>query len=496
MLPPSRQTAEDEAQLQLKSFVDERGEGTVQEHFDLYRDPFRRGYAPSDGPRFQISDKKQDVEFPKREETLNLDLGTREKISKLYLAISHRIRHPHRIPLEHIHKLYCQLPEPRMLCLTWQWRGRLLKVMGTPPKRDMDSMLRYFALAADVKNAGLTLRRSQWNYAIAFATKYAARTTKHEMESALRLWRDMEKEAKIMGNDVTFNILFDVAAKSGNFGLADMLYQEMESRGIEFNRFHHVSLIHYFGLRLDSGGIRAAYKEMVDAGEMIDTIVLNCVISGLLRCGEEDAADATYQRMKNAHAQTCDMPRRDYMSNKVVNRVLMMFTKVGKSHPRLKESLQTTVQVIPDMHTYKLLVQHNALRVGSLAKVAQYLDEMKHLRIRVHPTIFLSLAKAFYLHGGFPGSEWSAQRLDGVLAALYEAKDSNRHGFRIESWLVIWTLRAVKKCSSNEAVNNTFDALSQRWDIHGDRLEFIHAILENILNDRDMKSLGRRNGEV
>lgn len=487
-LPYSRLLSNDQEKRHLMSFVGERGEGSVQEHFEFHRDPYRRGYAQPDGPKLQVSDKKHDVEYPTRDETFKISDQLQAHILKLYAAIGQRLRHPNRITLDAIYKLYGQLPEPRMLYLTWQWRSRLLKVMGTPPKRDMESMLRYFTLVADVKNAGLTLRRTQWNFALAFATKYASRTTTQEMESALRLWREMEKEADVMGNDVTFNVLFDVAAKSGNFTLADMIYKEMESRGIEFNRFHHVSLIHYFGLRLDSGGVRAAYKEMVDSGEMIDTIVLNCVISGLLRCGEEAAAEDTYEQMKNAHNLSADMPQRDYMMNKVVTRVLMMFSKVGKQHPQLQESLQTNIQLAPDLHTYKLLIQHQAIRVGSLAKVAQYLDEMKHLKVSVHPTIFLALFKGFYLHGGFPGSEWSEQRLNGVLKSLYQAKDSHGKAFRIEQWLVIWALRAVKKCASNEAVLEAFDAMAQRWDTRGERQQFMHAILENILQDKDMKS--------
>ena len=473
---------------QLMELVGRNGEGSVQEHFDFHRDPYRRGYAQPDGPKLQVSDKKHDVEYPSREDTVQVSDEVQDLMPKLYSAIGQRLRHPNRMSLDAIYKLYTQLPEPRMLFLSWQWRSKLLKVMGTPPKRDMESMLRYFALVADVKNAGLTLRRTQWNFALAFATKYATRTTAQEMESALRLWREMERGANVMGNDVTFNVLFDVAAKSGNFTLADMIYKEMESRGIEFNRFHHVSLIHYFGLRLDSGGVRAAYKEMVDSGEMIDTIVLNCVISGLLRCGEETAAEETYQQMKKTHSLAADMPQRDYMMNKVVTRVLMMFTKVGKQHPELQESLQTRIELTPDLHTYKLLVQHFAIRVGNLPKVAQYLDEMKHLGVQVHPTIFLALFKGFYTHGGFPGSDWSERRLMALLDALYQAKDEKGKTFRIERWLVIWALRAVKRCSSNEVVLETFDAMTQRWDIQGDREQFMHGILENIVQGKDMKA--------
>ncbi|KAF4976709.1 hypothetical protein FZEAL_6657 [Fusarium zealandicum] len=470
------------------SFVRQQDSSTVEEHLEFHRDPYRTGYAPPDGQKLRVSDNRRDIEFPSADETYKMKDKTKMLIAKLCSAVSYRLRHPHRTTLDPIYGLYLQLPEPKMLHLTWQWRDRLLKVMGTPPKRNSESMLRYFALVADVKDAGLTLRRTHWNLALAFATKYTARATSTEMESALKLWREMERGAKIKGNEVTFNVLFDVASKVGNFTLADMIYREMEVRGFEYNRYHHVSLIHYFGLKLDSEGIRAAYRDMVEAGEMIDTIVLNCVISGLLKCGEEASAEETYHRMKNGHAMAPTIPDRDYGMGRVITKVLMMFTRVGKEHPELGKSLQKQIQLAPNLHTYKLLVEHYAIRVGDLAKVAQYLDEMKFLRIRIHPTIFLDLFKGFYSHGGYASSEWSEQRLEGVLKALYQAKDEGVRGFRIDRWLVIWALRAVQKCSSHEALIQTYDEMAKRWDIPPDRQSFMQSLFDNILRGSDMKS--------
>jgi pentatricopeptide repeat protein len=474
------------------SYVSQEDAGTVAEHFDFHRDPFLRGYAPSDGPRLQISEAKDDVSYPQRGEIYTGDDELKQRVARLCSAIGIKMRHPHRVTLESIYKEYSQLPEPRMLNLTGQWRSRLLRVMGAPQSRDSESMLRYFALVADVKNAGLTLRRAQWNYALTFATKYASRLGSQELDSALRLWRQMEHDAQIKGNDVTFNVLFDVASKAGNFTLAEMIYKEMDSRGIEFNRFHHVSLIHFFGLKLDSGGVRAAYKEMVESGEMIDTVTLNCVISSFLRCGEEAAAEETYQRMRSGNPRALKLPERNYMMGKVVTKVMMMFSKVGKDHPQLKRSLQTNVRLEPDVRTFRLFVEHYAIRVGDLAKVAQYLDEMKFLHISVHPTIFLALFKGFYTHGGTSGSEWSAQRLGNVLAALYDVRDENARGFRIDRWLVIWALRAVKKCSSTEEVVHTFDQFSHRWDIPMERHAFMQEFLDNLVRGRDMKATRRK----
>ncbi|KAI5456537.1 hypothetical protein BGZ63DRAFT_417536 [Mariannaea sp. PMI_226] len=470
------------------SFVRQEDASTVEDHLNFHQDPYRRGYAQPDGLKLQVSDKRRDVQYPTKEETFRINDETKQLIDKLCTAIAYRLRHPTRTSLEPIYNLYMRLPEPRMLHLEWQWRDRLLRVMGMPPKRDSESMLRYFALIGDVKNAGLTLRRSHWNFALAFATKYTRRATSSEMETALRLWREMERGANVKGNDVTFNVLFDIASKVGNFTLADMIYREMETRGIQYNRYHHVSLIHYFGLKLDSGGIRAAYRDMVEAGEMVDTVVLNCVISGLLRCGEESAAEETYERMKNGHGLTSSIPERNYMMGRVVTKVLMMFTKVGKEYPELQKTLQDNVQLAPNNHTYKLFVDHYATRIGDLSKVAQFLDEMKHLKITIHPTVFLALFKGFYLHGGYTSSEWSEQRLEGVLMALYQAKDEADKRFRIDRWLVIWALRAVKKCSTDEAVVRTFDSLAMRWDIPPDRHVFMHSLLDNVTNGTDMMS--------
>ncbi|KAG6022014.1 hypothetical protein E4U40_004929 [Claviceps sp. LM458 group G5] len=476
---------------QLMSLVRGRGEGTVQEHFDSHRDYYQSAYGQTDGFALKISDDDADHDKSQKGETANSNEQSLELVAKLCSTIGRRIRHPHEVSLESIYKIYRQLPAPRISFLTQLWRERLLRVMGTPQKRDVESMLRYFALVADVKSAGLTLRHAQWNYALTFATKHLSRRTEQDMESILRLWKEMEKKAHVMGNEVTFNVLFDAAIKRGNFTLADMIYQEMESRGIPFNRFHHVSLIYYFGLRLDSAGIRAAYKEMVEAGEMIDTVVLNCVISGLLRCGEEDAVEETYQRMKNAGSPTPQsrMPGRSHTSKKVVPRILMMFAKIGKEHPELKETFQASTRLSPDLQTYLLLIQHFAMKVGSLEQVAKYLGDMKQLNVPLHPTLFLALFKGFHRHGGFPGSEWSEERLRNVLKALVETKDAYGADFKLQEWPVVWALRAAKKCSTNELVLETFYTMSERWDIKSERREYIYDLLYKVLEGEDIKSM-------
>jgi pentatricopeptide repeat protein len=471
---------------ELLSLVDHQDTGTVEEHLEFFRDPFLRRYAQPDGPHLTVSDRKEDLEYPTYETALRGDKKLEELARKLMAAVTARLRHPGRTSLDSVYKIYSSLPEPRMMHISSGMRHRFLRALATPERRDTKSMLRYFAVVADVKNCGLVLRRTEWNHALAFASRYVGTTTGAETETALKLWREMEREAGIKGNDVTFNILFDVASKSGNFTLAEMIYREMELRGLKFNRYHHVSLIHFFGLKMDSDGVRAAYKEMVEAGEMIDTVVLNCVLSGLLKSGEDSSAEQVYERMKEKHINAPGAPERSYAMKRVVTQVLMMFSKVGKDYPTLRQNFQDSTLITPDLQTYRILVNHFAVKMGDLAKVAQFLDEMKWFQVQLHGSIFLALFKGFHLHGGFLGSDWSEKRLKGVFSALLHALDSGAKDLRIDTWLVMWALRAFSKCSSRDAVVEIYSLLKERWKFDAAKAQFLLDFLNSLLRPTEV----------
>ncbi|OIW27154.1 hypothetical protein CONLIGDRAFT_415564 [Coniochaeta ligniaria NRRL 30616] len=477
-LPPTQYN-----KTELLSLVDLQNAGTVEEHLNYYKDPYMRGYAPADGPNVIISNRKDDIEFPSLSQVQPVDQEQQQILSDLRRAITSRLRRPGTVRLDTIYHIYQQLPEPRMSHLPAKLRHGLLRVLGRPSKRTPKSMLRYFAVVADVKNSGLPLIQGEWNAAIAYAARYVGWSTDAETESALGLWREMEREAGIRGNEVTFNILFDVASKSGNFALAEMIYQEMEARGYPYNRYHYVSLIHFFGLKHDTDGLRAAYRDMVEAGEMVDTVVLNCVVAGLLRSGEEDAAERVYERMRASSPRGNAMPQRTYATNKMITQALMMFAKVGRQHPDMVRQLQFGAPMAPDLQTYRLLINHYGVKLGDLAKVAQYLDEMKFFQVELHGSIFLALFKSFAHHGGgYGGAAWSEQRLDSIWHALLQALDEGVTGLTIETWLAGWILKAFKKCSTEQRVLEAYEALEARWDLDpADRtfmMDFLHKLLE------------------
>ncbi|KAI1381639.1 hypothetical protein F4677DRAFT_403714 [Hypoxylon crocopeplum] len=473
-------TQETRTKDELLDIVDLYDDTSVEEHLTFLKDPYLRKYAPADGPNLVVSDRREDVGLQSVNHRQRLDPEESETVRKLREAVLIKLKRPAMMDLDTIYDLYQSLPEPRASHITAYLRHQLFAALGMTERKNSRSMLRYFSVVTDVKNSGYSLTRIEWNTAISFASRYVGRSTEIEVEAALHLWREMEQVAGVRGSEVTFNILFDVASKAGKLSLAEMIYQEMITRGFPFNRYHHVSLIHYFGLKQDTGGVRAAYKEMVESGEVIDSIVLNCVISGFLAAGEEESAERVYGKMKISVQGTKQMPDRNYTTQKVITKVLMMFARIGRRHPDMRPNFQRTALISPDLQTYRLLLDHYGLKLGNLAKVVQFLDEMKLFNIPVHGAIFLALFKAFGKHGG-AGSDWSAKRLVSVWNAFLNALDAKSDGLYISTWMAMAILRAFSRCSSRGQVLDIYESLRSRWDLDPTNSQFMMDFLTKLV---------------
>ncbi|KAI1506187.1 hypothetical protein F5X99DRAFT_365803 [Biscogniauxia marginata] len=468
-----------QSKQEMIEFVPQYDNTPVDEYLEIFRDPYMRKYAPADGPKLVVSDREEDVRLQSIASTKPGPRDADLAVEALQKAILIRLRNRAEMDLDTIWEIYHGIPEQRVAHLTANLRHALLAVLGDT-ERNSRSMLRYFAVVADVKKSGFSLIRSEWNTAISFAARYVAVTTEVEVEAALRLWREMEHDAGVKASEVTFNILFDAASKAGKFNLAEMIYQEMTDRGLPFNRYHHVSLIHFFGLKQDSDGMRAAYREMVEAGEIIDTTTLNAVIAGFIRAGDEDAALRVYEKMKAMSESLRVMPDRNYALKKSITKVLLMFAKVGKEYPDMRSNFQKTALLSPDIHTYRILINHFGVKLGNLSIVARFLDEMKYSRIPVHGAIFLALFKGFSIHAG-PGSEWNVQRLNSIWEAFLEVFDSGAEGLHISTWLAMAVLKAFSQYSSREELLDIYECLRSRWDLDEANSQFMLDYLRNIL---------------
>ncbi|KAI5864328.1 hypothetical protein GGS23DRAFT_494488 [Durotheca rogersii] len=483
-------TQEARSRSELLDIVDQYDDTTVEEHLEFLRDPYLRRYAPADGPVLRVSDRIEDVNLDSVDPLQWKSPEEEDTILRLQEAVRYKLRRPGTSNLDEIFEIYQELPAPRVSLITASLRHQLLAALAITEKKNTRAMLRYFAVVTDVRNSGFALTRPEWNTAISFASRYVGRSAVAEVEAALELWREMENVSGVRASEVTFNILFDVASKAGKFLVAEMLYDEMLNRGYSFNRYHHVSLIHYFGLKLETSGVRAAYKKMIESGEFIDTTVLNCVISAFLRSGERESAERVYNKMKKSDRRSKWIPARDYTTQKAITKVLMMFAKLSRRHPDLHANFHQATSISPDIQTYRILINYYGIKLGDLSTVVKLLDEMKWFRIQLHGSIFLALFKSFGKFGGL-GSDWSAQKLRSVWKAYIDSLDSKADGLEISTWMVAAVLKAFSRYSSRDEMLDVYEDMRSRWDLEPEGSRFAMHCLRKILRSRrfDIQSI-------
>lgn len=369
-----------------------------------------------------------------------------------------------------IYEAYCQLPFPGVSQISDVSRRLLFRRLSVMEIKTKQAMLRYLTLVDDMKEASIPLSLSEWNTAIAFAGRCFARVDAIQVESALHLWKEMENEAGIRSGSVTFNILFDIATKAGKYVLAEMILNEMSARALSYSRFSHVGLIYYHGLRGDGAGIRQAYRDLVEAGQIVDTVVLNCVIASLLRAGELPAAEQVYERMKRLfHAKTGEhVPNRDWRYSRDLGRILDKASRTMRNQPERLRKLQEQQYLAPNMRTFSIFIDYHVQVTGELRRITVMLAEMQDLQIPIHGRIFIKIFRGFARHGGVKYTLWTTQRLEAVWMSLLAASDAQTEGIEVLKWMVVWVIRAFAKCCGSDRTLQIWEEIRNRWKIVDD----------------------------
>lgn len=389
------------------------------------------------------------------------------------------------VAAETIYELYQELPLPRVTYLSEDLRHGLLRRLSIVERKNQETMLRYLSVMDDMKAAGQKLTSGEWSSAIAFAGRCITRVTAAQVESALLIWKEMELAAKVKGTNVTLNILFDIATRAGKFVLAEMILKEMKARGLALNRFARVGLIYYHGLKGDGDGVRKAYRDFVEAGEIVDTVVLNCVAASLIRAGELPAADQVYERMKRMHARRTGtrLPSRDWKGSRELGRMLNRAAKNYRHDPENRKRLQDEQSLAPNLHTFSIFVNHHVTRTGELQRVATLLDEMQFFDVALDGSMFLKLFKGFATHGGIRYSSWTTARLESVWVSFQNVLDEDLDDIRVGKWIAIWALRAFTKCCGKQRTLQIWEELKSRWKPDTSESGIINGILHKLLND-------------
>ena len=401
-----------------------------------------------------------------------------------FLGVLHRNDCSH----EEAFEAYSKLPSPGVSHLSYKTIRLLFRRLSAMEKKDKDSQMRYLSVVDDMKACDIPLRQEEWNSAIAFCGQCFARIKAAEVESALQTWKEMEQEACVKSGNVTFNILFDMAAKAGKFVLAEMILREMEARKLTINRYARVGFIYYHGLRGDGDGVRKAYREFVEAGEIVDTVVMNCVIASLIRAGEPSAAEQVYERMKRMLAKHTGhrIPSLNWKERRDLGRLLERVAHQFKNQPSKLQQVRDEQFLAPDLHTYAIFVEHHATKTGELRRIATLLTEMQHLGIPMHGRIFLKLFKGFAYNGGMRYTSWTKIRLESVWNSLLDILDQETEvEVRIMKWMVIWSVRAFERCAGRERTLEIWEELRRRWRPGEGEVEEVMRVLRDILKVGD-----------
>jgi hypothetical protein len=391
-------------------------------------------------------------------------------------------------------KAYKRLPQPGVTFLPKGTIRVFLQRMSTPWQKSEKSMIRYLSLIDDMQKANLPISRAEWASAIYLAGRSFSKVTDTEVNAAMRLWKQMEQEAGVKAHHVTFNILFDIAVRANKFPLAQMILKEMHDRGLQLNRLGRVSVIYYHGLRGDGDAVRKAYRDFVDAGEIVDTLVLNCVMAALYNAQEPAAAEQIYERMKSLHVNTRRETRADgstayyrrypgpgsevidrELAANSLHRTLLFSRRLKDILPEHHTALQEIIPLRPDHVTYRTMISYHANVSGNLNRITVLISEMSELfGLPLQSIHYQLLFKGFALHGATRNTDatWSLKRLNLAWdSCRQEIKDGQLARRRAKmaadlSMPQLPSIRVINQASAEEVPtqpSSQFKRLSE-WD--------------------------------
>lgn len=271
-----------------------------------------------------------------------------------------------------------------------------------------------------------------------------------------------------------------MASKSDTPVLAKWILKEMDNRGIAPDRFTHTTLITYHGLRGDAESARGAYRALVDAGEIVDTVVLNAVMTALYRCREPQSAEYIYGNMKRAHLEPLGVEAAptDWRGKRE------WAGRLKRAASRREYMKEFKVSMAPDVYTFNMLVLHHA-RMGNYGMAVEFFAEMPGCGVAPDETVFVALLKGFYWYGGQRNSPWTEERLDAVVRMVF---DEGR-GIEMERSLAVWMLRAVAKVYNSKAkVLRAWEIVVRRWERQGGEVDVaVVEVLRELVGGETMR---------
>lgn len=396
-------------------------------------------------------------------------------------------------PHDEIFDTYKLLPAPGVVYLKIQTIRAMLHHLSIVERPTPDTMHRFLSILDDMKNAHIHIIPSEWTTAIYLAGGFMGRVTTDEVHSALRIWQDMEKRAGLTAGSVTMNVLFVVALRAGKFTLAESFLKEMQARKLKLHRHFRVSIIYYYGLMQNGDGVRKAYHDLIDSGDIVDTAVLNATVAALFRAGEPAAAEHVFERMKRMDAmKKMPFPGIRPFNNRTWRQRRLLglhLTDQSRALQRVGDTeslqeLQDWAPVAPDTRTYALLIRHHARTAGNLGRVNELLREMALNGIPLNGTVFIVMFHAFAKWGGVRYTEWTRTKLEQTWYEYLDAVSMGLEYTFISEMAVVAALNAFKKCADAERTLRAWEEVRNLWEPSSAEYESVMRVLKGVQSDR------------
>ncbi|KAI5839488.1 hypothetical protein DFP73DRAFT_483949 [Morchella snyderi] len=399
------------------------------------------------------------------------------------------------VPLETLYRSYRALPAPQILHLQLHHLNAFVARMMTVPQRTEPAMLRYLAVLDDMRAAALPVTRAEYNAAISFVARSFDSVSLDDVKSAIHLWKKSEDgvgvaagvggppPAGVASDITTFNILLDMASRSDTPVLVEWLLRELSARGMAPDRFTHTTLITYHGLRGDGEGVRLAYRRLVDAGEIVDTVVLNAVMAAFLRAGQPQSAHYIYENMKRAALDPLHpLPAgadadADWVGKR---RWAKMLKAVAERRRRVVAGYvkEFNASLAPDVYTFNMVILQCA-KTGDYERAMELFGEMGVLGVRVDETVLVALLKGFYWYGGMNYTPWTPDRLEEVVALAFDEERAILMEKSLARWILMSTARVY---NSKELVLKIWPRIAKRWVRQGGEVDpEIRGVLKDLV---------------
>ncbi|KAK9364572.1 hypothetical protein V1509DRAFT_635958 [Lipomyces kononenkoae] len=383
---------------------------------------------------------------------------------------------------------YMQLPEPRPLHIKIPHLEFLLSNYAASVKNDEIYLEHYSTILHDVKEAGLPISYKEHLVELSFVCHYIQR---HKCASVVsrtfNKFRELEMQGVIAREASAFNVLMTAVIASSDFGAMAAIIEEMRARKIAPDRYTYVNLMTYYSKLGNKMALQVLYEKFIESEQIADIVVLEAMIAGLVRCRDIAGAQSLTRFIEMRATEE------GWISSQLSKKQLRFSAgnlkrmATNRRHLRLRfgdEQIpdpEGSVAIAPRDTTYNPLLSYYA-SIGDYQSLVETINRMDEFGLTRRRAYILFL-KGFYIHSGYPGTEWTVGRLENLLETLLQDKENNKLLVR---QMTVWALRAYAVASLDfNKLATLRDRLVQKFVEEGGSADSVSGKIDRVMQDAE-----------